>query len=108
MSDDPQDQAEALDDDVVAAADDRDGDVFGDAYAEYPPDELQLPIEALGEAPELDAADVGRALPGDDRRVGQLVDTDGPGLDDEERLLGEVAPGIALDPETRALHLEGE
>lgn len=107
MSDDPQDQAEALDEDVVDSADDTGGDAYGDALADYPPEELQLPLEALDEVPELDAADEPELIV-DDAPIGQLVDTDVNGLDEEARLIGEVQPGEPLDPETAALHLEPE
>lgn len=103
MSDDPQDQAEALDEDVVGGDDDLTGDDFGDGFAEFPPESMQLPLEALDELPD-DAPlpDV----PARSGSIGQLVDTDVNGLDDEARLIGEMLPGDPLDPETAALHIE--
>mgnify|MGYP000859772961 FL=1 len=41
MSNDPQDQAEALDGDVVEPSDDFVGDAVGEGYADFPPDQLQ-------------------------------------------------------------------
>jgi hypothetical protein len=37
MTDDPQDHAEALDEDVIDADDDRSGDEYGEGFADYPP-----------------------------------------------------------------------
>jgi hypothetical protein len=37
MTDDPQEHAEALDEDVIDAVDDRTGDQYGEGLPDYPP-----------------------------------------------------------------------
>ena len=50
MSDDPQEIAEGLDEDVVDDVDDRDGDEFGEALPQYPPDR-PLGVNTVGVTP---------------------------------------------------------
>ena len=78
MSDDPQEVAEALDEEVVDVVDDRTGDEFG-------------------------KEDVSG---GADRGVGQLVDDHATSEDHEAELIGESQPGPDLGPEERAMHAE--
>jgi hypothetical protein len=119
MSDDPQDVAESLDEDVIHDLDDFDGDVAGDAFAGYPPDEplgtdttgvTQTEEEfgdsfaerTLREEPEPDNLTTER------QPVGQLVDPGVPGLDEEPELVADQFAGEDLGPESAALHLEDE
>lgn len=134
---DEQDRAEALDEDVVDAVDDISGDEYGEGLPSYPPDRLQgsntvgdTPVEEdAGESfaerterlqPEADVP----VEPLDELReetfdeeyaedaalvdVGQLVDDYDGRPDDEERLLGERAPGRDISPEQSAMRIESE
>jgi hypothetical protein len=118
MSDDPQEVAEALDEDVVDVVDDRTGDEFGEGLPDYPPDR-PLGVNTVGVTPvEEDAGEsfaerTWREQPeeedvaGDhDRGVGQLVDNNATSEDHEAELTGESQPGPELGPEERAMHAE--
>jgi hypothetical protein len=116
MSDDPQEVAEGLDEDVVDDVDDRGGDEFGEALPQYPP-ERPLGVNTVGvTAVEEDAGEslAERVLreepeedvPDDDPVPGQLVDDSATTEDHEERLVGDLQPGAELGPEERAIHIE--
>jgi hypothetical protein len=119
VSDDPQDWAEALDEDVVDDVDDRTGDEFGDDLPGHPPDR-PLGVNTVGVTPvEEDAGEsfAERSLREEpeeagaedtSRGVGQLVDPNTSTLDDEEELVGEAEPGDALSAEEAAMHIEPE
>jgi hypothetical protein len=118
VSDDPQDRAEALDEDVVDDVDDRTGDEFGDDLPSYPPDR-PLGVSTVGVTPvEEDAGEsfAERSLreepedgaPVAGGGVGQLVDPNASTPDEEEELLGEAEPGPVLSAEEAAMHLEEE
>jgi len=123
MSDDAQDQAELLDEDKVVTGDDYDGDTFGDALSDYPP-ERPLGVNTVGVTPvEEDAGEsfeertwreepdpaveevegIEREVPGQQRL--DLVEPDASTLDDEEQQIAELADDDA-GPEAAALHLE--
>jgi len=115
---DPQDQAEAYDEDVVDDADDRTGDEVGDGLPDFPP-ERPLGVGTVGvTALEEDAGDSFaerslREVPedgpvGDEGGIGQLADPDAATLDEEAELLGEVEPGAVLSAEEAAMHIEPE
>ena len=129
---DPQDRAEALDEDVVDTVDDRSGDEYGDGLPDFPPDRPLGATEPDGGesfadrdaryAPEPGELPERPVEPRDELReetvdaeyaedaalvdIGQLVDDDDGRPDDEERLLGERAPGEDPSPEQRAMHIE--
>jgi hypothetical protein len=118
VSDDPQDIAEALDEEVVDDVDDRSGDEFGEGLPSYPPDR-PLGVNTVGVTPvEEDAGEsfaerarreepeVGE--PDERSEVGQLVEPDASSLDDEEELVGEEEPGAGLSAEEAAMHIEPE
>ena len=118
MSDDPQDTAEAFDEDVADSVDDRSGDEFGDDLPTYPPDR-PLGVNQVGVTPvEEDAGEsfAERTLreepdvlaPGDDEVVGQLVDPNATSFDDEEALVADEVSGEALTAEEAAMHVEPE
>lgn len=132
MSDDPQDMAEALDEDVVVTTEggDRTGDEAGESLVDYPPDRPMgvntvgvTPVEEdAGESfaertvreehdPAVDALDdepvtdsVGEPEPG------QLVEPDASTVDHEAEQIAEVEPGDGgpIGPEEGAMHLEDE
>ena len=119
---DPQDNAEAYDQDVVDEVIDYAGDDVGDDLRNFPPDRPLgvntvgvTPVEedagesfaerTLREVPEDDG--LGGALD-DESEVGQLVDPDAASLDDEAELIGEVEPGDVLTAEEAAMHIEPE
>jgi len=120
---DPQDNAEAYDQDVVDEVIDYAGDDVGDDLRDFPPDRPLgvntvgvTPVEedagesfaerTLREVPEDDG--LGGALDDDESEVGQLVDPDAASLDDEAELIGEVEPGDVLTAEEAAMHIEPE
>jgi hypothetical protein len=120
---DPQDNAEAYDQDVVDEVIDYAGDDVGDDLRNFPPDRPLgvntvgvTPVEedagesfaerTLREVPEDDG--LGGALDDDESEVGQLVDPDAASLDDEAELIGEVEPGDVLTAEEAAMHIEPE
>jgi hypothetical protein len=117
MSDDPQEIAEGLDEDVVDDVDDRGGDEFGEALPEYPPDR-PLGVNTVGvTAVEEDAGEslaerVLREEPeehaefDENSAPGQLGDDSATSVDDEEQLVGELQPATELGPEERAIHIE--
>jgi hypothetical protein len=117
MSDDPQEIAEGLDEDVVDVVDDRGGDEFGEALPQYPPDR-PLGVNTVGvTAVEEDAGEslaerVLREEPDeqvsadDSAAPGQLADDSATSVDHEEKLVGEVQPATDLGPEERAIHIE--
>lgn len=107
---DPQDRAEALDEDVVDTVDDRTGDEYGEALPAYPPDELlgadedEAP-DSFAERTWREEPERGAGRPGSD--VGELVDPAGP-IDDEPRLVADETEGIPTGPEESAIHLDPE
>jgi hypothetical protein len=117
MSDDPQEVAESLDDDVVDVVDDRSGDEFGEPLPQYPPDR-PLGVNTVGvTAVEEDAGEslaerVLREQPEDQYGVdgsaapGQLADDSATSVDHEEQLVGELQPATEFGPEERAIHIE--
>jgi hypothetical protein len=124
MSDDPQDVAEALDEDTIVTADDVSGDTFGDGLADYPPERAHgvntvgvTPVEedtgesfaerTWREEPERfdAAADPDDVL--DDRDyVGQLIDGDAASVDVEQQPSAEAVGGEVLTAEEQAMHVE--
>ena len=119
MSDDPQDQAEAYDEEVVDDVDDYRGDEVGDDLPNYPP---ERPLGAKGVGVTAIEEDAGESFaerswreepeggePDGRSDVGQLVD---PGYlsaeDDEEELIAEEEPGVGLSAEEAAMHIEPE
>ena len=120
MSDDPQDVAESLDEDVVDDVDDRTGDDFGEALPDYPPDR-PLGVNTVGvtaveedagesfaERTEREEPEPTHRAPASDagRNVGQLVDDSATTEDHEEQLIGEAAPATELAPEEQAMRSE--
>lgn len=126
MSDDPQQQAEALDEDVVDDADDLNGDLVGESFPDFPP-EHPLGVDTVGvTAIEEDAGesfaertwreepDVGAgAEPEDaveedgvDGVIGQLVDPAAASLDREAQQIADSEPGEAESAEEAAMHVE--
>ena len=118
VSDDPQDVAEALDEDWVDDVDDRTGDRVGDALRGYPP-ERPLGVEAAGitaveedggeslaeradhEVPDAAGANVAGT-------VGQLVESSASTDDREEQQIADALPAAALGPEEVAMHVTDE
>jgi hypothetical protein len=117
VSDDPQEIAESLDEDVVDDVDDTTGDEYGDGLPDYPPDR-PLGVDAVGvTAVEEDAGESFAqrtshgvpevAIAGDSSgHVGQLVEPDASTLDDEEELIADEAPGEGTSSEESAMHLQ--
>jgi hypothetical protein len=116
MSDDPQDVAEALDEDKANETDDYSGDAFGESLADYPPDR-PLGVNTVGVTPvEEDAGEsfaerTLRELPEDDEissssDVGQLVEPDASSLDTEPQQVADAEPGDDLTAEEAAMHIE--
>lgn len=121
MSDDPQDRAESLDEDVVDDVDDTTGDEYGEGLPEYPP-ERPLGVEAVGvTAVEEDGGEsfadrTSHGLPEeavegvddgiDNGVVGQLVEPDASTPDTEEQQIADAVPGDELSPEESAMHVE--
>lgn len=119
MTDDPQDQAETLDEDVVDDVEDRTGDEYGEGLPRYPPDR-PLGVNTVGvtaveedagesfaerslrEEPD-DAAEAGRD---GGSGVGQLVEPNPMSEDREERAVADAVPGGGQGPEESALHVE--
>lgn len=118
MSDDPQDVAESLDEDVIDDTDDFDGDEIGDDLPNYPP-ERPMGVNAVGvtaveeDAGESFAERTAQEVPEvttleDDTswEVGQLVDPDATSFDDEAQQIAEEEPGEPLSAEEAAMHIE--
>ena len=121
MTDDPQDHAEALDEDVVDAVDDRTGDEYGEGLPDYPPDR-PLGVNTVGvtaveedvgesfaertlrEEPEsgLDDLAAGDNSSGD---VGQLVDPDTMSADREAQAVADAVPEVEEAAEEAAMHI---
>ena len=115
---DEQDRAEALDEDVVTDDADLDGDLVGEALADYPPTR-PLGVNTVGvTAVEEDAGESfeersWREEPeGFDATrpaVGQLADPSAASEDREEEALGDEVDAIAGEgPEAQALHIEDD
>jgi hypothetical protein len=121
MTDDPQDQAEALDEEVIDAVDDRTGDEYGEGLPDYPPDR-PVGVNTVGvTAVEEDAGesfaertmreepesglDVGAV--GDDRfgDVGQLVEPATMSEDREEQAVADAVPEVEEAAEEAAMHI---
>ena len=120
MTDDPQDHAEALDEDVIDAVDDRTGDQYGEGLPDYPP-QRPLGVNTVGvtaveedagesfaertlrEEPEsvLDHDAVGDDSFGD---VGQLVDPDTMTEDREAQAVADAVPEVEEAAEEAAMH----
>ena len=119
MSDDPQEVAESLDEDVVDDVDDLTGDEYGEGLPGYPPDR-PLGVEAAGvtaveeDAGESFAERTAHGVPevgtADDSggHVGQLVEPDSSMPDDEEELLADEVPGKGISAEESAMHVQRE
>jgi hypothetical protein len=119
VSDDPQDVAEALDEDKADEVDDFAGDVFGDDLPDYPP-ERPLGVNTVGvTAVEEDAGDsfaerTRRQVPDVDDDavldtspdVGQLVEPDASTVDAEAQLVADAERGEPLTAEEAAMHIE--
>ncbi len=117
VSNDPQDMAESLDEDVVDVDDDTSGDEYGDGLPDFPPDR-PLGVEAFGvTAMEEDAREsfgerTAHGVPenrrGDDERrhVGQLVEPNVSTPDDEEEMIADEVPGESTSAEESAMHIE--
>jgi hypothetical protein len=117
MSDDPQEIAEGLDEDVVDDVEDWSGDEFGEDLPQYPPDR-PLGVNTVGvtaveedagesfaertlrEEPEENVTEDARRAPG------QLADDSATSEDHEEELVGELQPATELGPEEQAIHIE--
>jgi hypothetical protein len=117
MSDDPQELAESLDEDVVDDVDDTTGDEYGEGLPEYR-HERPLGADAAGvtaveedagesfaertahEVPEHPSVDRGRG------HVGQLVEPNASTLDDEAELIADEVSGEHLSAEESAMHVE--
>ena len=116
---DPQDQAEAYDEDVVDDVDELLGDEVGDDLPNYPP---ERPLGAKGVGVTAIEEDAGESFaerswreereggePDDRSDVGQLLDPDDVSAeDDEEELIAEEEPGVGLSAEEAAMHIEPE
>jgi hypothetical protein len=113
---DEQDISEALDEGVVEDDEDYSGDEFGEDLPTYPPDR-PYGVNTVGVTPmeeelgdsfaERSSREVPEDAPPEDRsEVGQLVEPDSSGHDDEEELIAEEAPGDGRSPEEAAMHLE--
>jgi hypothetical protein len=116
MSDDPQDVAEALDEDKTNEIDDYSGDAFGESLPDYPPGR-PLGVNTVGVTPvEEDAGESFaerslRGLPEDadiapSSEVGQLVEPDASSLDTEPQQVADAEPGNDLTAEEAAMHIE--
>lgn len=121
---DEQDQAEALDEDVIDDVDDYDGDEFGDGLPDYPPDR-PLGVETVGVTgveedagesfaertwrEEPDFGEPGARRPSG-QQIGQIPDpyasVDEPILDDEAGAIADELDGDEEGPEAGALHIE--
>ena len=121
MTDDPQDHAEALDEDVIDADDDLTGDEYGEGLPDYPPSR-PVGVNTVGvtaveedagesfaertmrEEPEagLDQGSVGDDAFGD---VGQLVDPDTTTEDREEQAVADAVPEVEEAAEEAAMHV---
>jgi Family of unknown function (DUF5709) len=136
VSDDPQDLAEALDEDKADDIDDLSGDAFGDDLPDFPPDRpmgvntvgVTAVEEDAGESfaertlreepdviEELDLEDDDDELDLlDDEgseidvgsEVGQLVEPDASSLDHEAQQIAEAEGGEILSAEEAAMHIE--
>jgi hypothetical protein len=119
MSDDTQDVAESLDEDVVDDVDDMSGDEYGDGLRGYPPDR-PLGVDAFGvTAAEEDAGEsfaerTAHGVPEfpDDgtasEHVGQLVEPNASTTDHEEEMLADEFGGDTASAEESAMHIERE
>jgi hypothetical protein len=119
MSDDSQDMAESLDEDVVGDVDDMSGDEYGDGLRDYPLDR-PLGVDAFGvTASEEDAGEsfaerTAHGMPEfpDDGTIfehaGQLVEPNASTLDDEEELIADELGGDTATAEEAAVHIERE
>jgi hypothetical protein len=121
MTDDPQDHAETLDEDVIDADDDLTGDEYGEGLPDYPPSR-PVGVNTVGvtaveedagesfaertmrEEPEagLDQDAVGDDPLGD---VGQLVAADTMTEDREEQAVADAVPEVEESAEEAAMHL---
>ncbi len=99
---DPQDRAEALDEDVVDIVDDITGDEYGEGLPTYPPDR-PLGVDPAGEWRE-DPDPAYEAVP--DEGVGQLVEPDVSTEDHEEQQIADIEPGTGRSAEEAAIHIE--
>jgi hypothetical protein len=129
MTDDPQDHAEALDEDVIDTVDDLTGDEYGEGLPDYPPSR-PVGVNTVGvtaveedagesfaertsrEEPEtgLDQPDYPPSRPdavGDDPSgdVGQLVDADATTQDREEQAVADAVPEVEESAEEAAMHV---
>ena len=124
MTDDPQDHAEALDEDVIDAVDDRTGDQFGEGLPDYPPSR-PMGVNTVGvTAVEEDAGEsfaertmreqpesgLDHGAAGDDSfgDVGQLVDPDTMTEDREEQAVADAVPEVEEAAEEAAMHIVEE
>jgi Family of unknown function (DUF5709) len=116
VSDDPQDVAESLDEDVIEIDDDLTGDDYGEDLPDYPPDR-PLGVGTVGitaveeDAGESFAERTLREVPErwrsrDVADVGQLVEPDASTEDDEEQEYAQEEPGLDLSPEEAAMHID--
>ncbi|MGZ4673791.1 MAG: DUF5709 domain-containing protein [Ilumatobacteraceae bacterium] len=117
MSDDPQEQAESLDEDVIDDVDDTTGDEYGEGLPDYPPDR-PLGVDAVGvtaveeDAGESFAERTAHGVPEDaiaddsSEHVGQLVEPDASTPDVEEELIADAAPGKGTSSEESAMHIQ--
>lgn len=118
MSEDPQELAESLDEDIVMGDDFRDttGDEYGEGLPSFDHDR-PLGADTFGVTPvEEDAGEsfADRDAQGtpewdrDDRRrgVGQLVDNHSSTLDDDDELIADEVPASWLSAEEAAMHIE--
>jgi len=118
MSDDPQEVAESLDEDVMVGDDapDTSGDEYGEGLPAYDHDHLlgadTFGITAVEEdagesfadrdeqgTPEWAREDSGRG-------VGQILDRHSSTPDDERELIADEVPATELSPEEAAMHIE--
>jgi hypothetical protein len=121
MTDDPQDHAEALDEDVIDADDDRSGDEYGEGLPDYPP-ARPVGVNTVGvTAVEEDAGEsfaertmreepesgLDDGATGDDPfgDVGQLVEPDTMTEDREEHAVADTVPEVEESAEEAAMHM---
>ncbi len=126
MSDDSQDQAEALDADKIDDDADPTGDDVGEGFPDFPPDR-PLGVNTVGVTPvEEDAGEsfaerTMREVPdpaaeqfddeaeNEDDVAGQLVEPDASTLDHEaQEFAEEEEPTAELAPEEQAMHIEDD
>jgi hypothetical protein len=124
MTDDPQDKAEALDEDVIDTVDDRTGDEYGEGLPDYPPGR-PMGVNTVGvTAVEEDAgesfaertlreepeAGTNQSAVGDDPSgdVGQLIDPDIMSEDREKQAVADAVPEVEEAAEEAAMHIIDE